>query len=116
MITMRSLPNKRLDQIHNDLERAVFLTSYASLKQRTLRLLATCLIAAKHGLRGVLYVWPLIILIFIEFPEKWQWVPLALLVLAIIAWFRFIYGSIRDDYQRFVNGVLLEFKGLKKVL
>jgi hypothetical protein len=36
-------------------------------------------------------------------------------VLAVAAWFRFIYGSVRDDYQRFLAGVLLEPAALKRV-
>lgn len=99
---------RRLADITNDLERAVFLARYNSLRQRGLRLAATLLIAARHGLRGLLYVWPLAVLVFVDFPGNWDLLRLLLIGLAVAAWFRFIYGSVRDDYARFVEGALFE--------
>jgi hypothetical protein len=107
---------RRLEEIDNDLERAVFLTHYNSARQRLLRAAAAALIAAKHGLRGLLYVWPLTLLLFIGFPGIWDLLRLFLLGAAVVAWFRFIYGSVRDDYARFVRGVLLRPAGLRRVL
>ena len=109
--------HRRLADISNDLERAVFLARYNSLRQRGMRLLATLLIAAKHGLRGLLYVWPLAILLLVDFPGAWNALRLLLVALAVAAWFRFIYGSVRDDYARFVRGVLFEqSNSLRRVL
>lgn len=99
---------KRLADITNELERAVFLARYNSPRQRGLRLAATLLIAAKHGLRGLLYVWPLVILLFVDLPGGWDLLRLMLIGLAVAAWFRFIYASVRDDYARFVEGELFE--------
>ena len=107
---------KRLDDIDNDLERAVFLAQYRAPRQRLLRWSAIALIAAKHGLRGLLYVWPLAILILVDFPGIWNLLRLVLIALAVAAWFRFIYASVRDDYARFVKGLLLGPQGLKHVL
>ena len=107
---------RHLDRIENDFERAVFLANYNSAKQRLLRLVALLMIAAKHGLRGLLYVWPLAILVFVDFPGAWDWLRVALLLLAVAAWSRFIYGSVRDDYQRFVYGLLLQPGELRRVL
>ena len=107
---------KRLDDIDNELERAVFLARYQSWHQRRLRWYATALIAAKHGLRGLLYVWPLVILLFVDLPGAWDLLRLLLIGLAVAAWFRFIYGSVRDDYARFVDGRLLERTVLTRVL
>lgn len=107
---------RSLQDIHSDFERAVFLANYNTLRQRLLRMAAVGLITAKHGLRGLLYVWPLTLLLFIEMPGAWYWLRITLLVLAIGAWFRFIYGSVRDDYARFVRGYLLEPAGLRRVL
>lgn len=103
-----SLKLRRMTDIDNELERAVFMARYNSPRQRGLRLLATLMIAAKHGLRGLLYVWPLTILIFVDFPGAWNLLRLLLITLAVAAWFRFIYGSVRDDYARFVDGELFE--------
>ncbi|GMQ88254.1 MAG: hypothetical protein BMS9Abin08_1487 [Gammaproteobacteria bacterium] len=41
---------------------------------------------------------------------------LVLMGLAVAAWSRFIYGSVRDDYQRFLAGMLLEPAALKLIL
>lgn len=107
---------RRLQDIENELERAVFLANYTAPRQRLLRIAATGMIVAKHGLRGLLYVWPLTLLLFIELPDAWDWLRGVLIALAVGAWFRFIYGSVRDDYARFVRGRLLEMAGLKRVL
>jgi len=110
------LKQKRFDEIENDLERAVFLASYNSRRQRSLRFSATSLIAAKHGLRGLLYVWPLAILLFVDFPGIWNGLRLLLLGLGVAAWFRFIRRSVCDDYTRFVAGVLFEPGELRRIL
>jgi hypothetical protein len=107
--------DKRLDTINNELERAVFMASYNSGRQRLIRFAGALLIIAKHGLRGLLYVWPLTLLLFVELPGAWDGLRILLVVLAVAAWFRFIYGSVRDDYQRFLAGVLLEPAALKRV-
>lgn len=107
---------RRLQDIHNDLERAVFLVNYNTPRQRLLRVAAVLLIAAKHGLRGLLYVWPLTLLLFAELPAAWRWLHMVLALLAVAAWFRFIYASVRDDYLRFVHGCLLEPARLTRVL
>ena len=107
---------KRLGEIENGLERAVFLARYNSRSQRSLRFSAILLIAAKHGLRGLLYVWPLAILLFVDFSGIWNGLRLLLLGLAVAAWFRFIYRSVQDDYARFVAGVLLKAGELRRIL
>lgn len=111
-----SIETKHLYDIDNELERAVFLVQYRSLRQRGLRLAATLLIVARHGLRGLLYVWPLSILLLVDLPGAWNALRLLLVGLAVAAWFRFIYGSVRDDYARFVGGTLLEYEALRRVL
>ena len=110
------MQQKRLEEIDNELERAVFLAQYNSPRQRGLRFSAILLIAAKHGLRGMLYVWPLVILLFVDLPGVWDMLRLFLIVLAVVAWFRFIYGSVRDDYARFIGGTLVEPGSLRQVL
>jgi hypothetical protein len=106
---------RQLTEIDNDLERAVFLAHYRSARQRLLRVAATLIIVARHGLRGLLYVWPLTLLVFVDFPGIWDAIRLVLLVLASAAWSRFVYGSVRDDYQRFIGGRLLVPANLRDV-
>jgi len=109
---------RQLTKIDNELERAVFIARYNSPRQRSLRLAAVLMIAAKHGVRGLLYVWPLALLVFVDFPGTWNLLRLLLITLGIAAWFRFIYGSVRDDYARFVDGELFEqsMAALRRVL
>ena len=106
---------KPLDAINNELERAVFMARYNSRHQRLIRTAGIFLITAKHGLRGLLYVWPLTLLLFVELPGYWDSLRLMLLLLAAAAWSRFIYHSVRDDYQRFLAGELLSAAALKRV-
>ena len=102
------MASQRRDEIGNELLRAVFLVNYRSGRQRALRVGAIALIAAKHGIRGLLYVWPLVMLLFVDFSGVWILLRLILIVAAVGAWFRFIYGSVRDDYARHVRYRLLE--------
>ena len=88
---------------------------YNSGRQRLIRFAGVLLIVAKHGLRGLLYVWPLTLLVFVDFPGVWGTLRLVLLLLAGAAWSRFIYGSVRDDYQRFIGNRLLKPGSLRKV-
>lgn len=108
--------NKPVAEIEHELERAIFLSLYNTSKQRFLRLLSIVLIAVKHGLRGLLYVWPLTLLIFIELPGYWVWFKLILISLAVVAWLRFVYRSVKEDFGRFVQGKLLQTSTIFKVL
>jgi hypothetical protein len=106
---------RQLTDIDNDLERAVFMARYQSVQQRLLRTAAVLIIVARHGLRGLLYVWPLTLLVFVDFPGVWDAIRLVLLVLATAAWSRFVYGSVRDDYKRFIGDRLLVPASLRDV-
>jgi hypothetical protein len=106
------VPGEKFD---NDLERAVFMSQYQSSRQRMLRFSGVLLIITKHGLRGLLYVWPLTLLVFVDFPGVWDSIRLVLLALATAAWSRFVYGAVRDDYQRFIGGRLLEPASLRNI-
>lgn len=110
------MPNKPGTDIQHELERAIFLSLYNSGKQRFLRLLSIALIAGKHGLRGLLYVWPLTLLIFVELPGHWIWLKLVLVTLALAGWLRFVYRSVNEDYGRFVRDRLMDPSKLFRVL
>ena len=99
----------------NELQQAVFLARYNSGRQRLMRFAGVLLIVAKHSLRGLLYVWPLTLLVFVDFPGVWDSIRLVLLVLAGAAWSRFIYRSVVDDYRRFLDRQLLGPGSLRKV-
>ncbi|NOY67721.1 MAG: hypothetical protein GXP13_10010 [Gammaproteobacteria bacterium] len=110
------MKTRSADDIQHELERAIFLSLYQSTKQRFLRLLGIILMTVKHGVRGLLYVWPLTLLLFVDLPGYWQWAKLILLILAAAAWTRFIYSSVKDDYLRFLHNRILEFGKLHHVL
>ncbi len=110
------MPDKPGADIQHELERAIFLSLYNSGKQRFLRLLSIALIAGKHGLRGLLYVWPLTLLIFVDLPGYWAWLKLILVTLALAAWLRFVYRSVKEDYSRFVQDRILQPSKLFRVL
>ncbi len=115
-VAIQTPMSKTLTDIDNDLERAVFLARYGAPRQRALRLAGVLLLVARHGLRGLLYVWPLTLLLFVDFPGAWDLIRLLLVTLAGAAWARFVYGAVRDDYRRFLAGRLLEPRGLRRVL
>jgi len=104
------------DDFEHDLEAAIFRSLYVSRSQRLLRLLGLALIAGKHGLRGLFYVWPLTLLFFVDLPGAWALLKLLLLSLAVAAWLRFVYGSVRDDYDRFIKNRILKFSEIRQVL
>ncbi len=107
---------RSLDDIDNPLEAAVFQVQYRRPGQRLLRLTAGGLILARHGLRGLLYVWPLVLILFLDLPGWWDGLRVLLGVLALLAFRRYILGSIRDDYNRFVRGRLHDRSLFRKVL
>ena len=104
-----------IDKLDNELQRAVFMAQYRSSRQRLLRTAGALLIVTKHGLRGLLYVWPLTLLVFVDLPGIWGAIRPVLLLLAAAAWSRFVFGSVRDDYRRFIGGRLLIPTSLRKV-
>lgn len=110
------MKKRSANEIDHELERAIFLSLYQSSGQRLLRILGIGMMITKHGLRGLLYVWPLSLLFFIELPGYWQWLKLILLALAVAAWTRFIFRSVKDDYQRFLENKILHMNKLYKVL
>jgi hypothetical protein len=101
---------KRLADIRNDVERAVFLAVYNSPRQRLHRANAHLLLGLKHGLRGLLFSWPLYLLPLAAKLLQATYLPLIVLLLlpglalsAVI-----LLRGVREDYARFVNGRILQ--------
>jgi hypothetical protein len=84
---MNTVSPRRLSDIRNDFERGVFMALYTSPRQRRYRGIAHLLLVIKHGLRGILFSWPLYLL------------PLAGAILR---------RGIREDYARLVDGYILK--------
>jgi len=109
--------NKRdAQELEHDLEKAIFQSLYLSKTQCLLRLLGIALIAGKHGLRGLFFVWPITLLLFVDLPGAWAWLKLIIVGLAIAAWLRFVYASVRDDFDRFIKNKILKFSTMRQVL
>ena len=106
---MKIESHKRLDDIRDAFERGVFLSVYQSPRQRLHRYLARCILGMKHGLRGILFSWPLYLLPLAAWVLNARYLPLILLLLlpglyisAVI-----LLRGVRSDYARLVDGVIL---------
>jgi len=102
----------------HELAQAVFNSVYASREQRYRRKLAAVLLSAKHTLRGLLFSWPLYLMVFAGFHVD---APVNLFLWALgipgIGISLSILGrGIREEYRQRVNGQLLERADLVRLL
>jgi len=100
---------KCLADIRNEFERGVFLALYNSRKQRVHRVIARILLGLKHGLRGILFSWPLYLLPLAAWLLQARYLPLILLLLlpgVYISWVILVRG-IGEDYANHVEGFIL---------
>jgi hypothetical protein len=102
----------------DDLRRQVFLSVYGSAEQRSRRRIATSLLVAKHVLRGMLFSWPLYLLLAAAFfLPGWQAALLLALVLPAIGVSFWILGKgVREDYHSRIAGRLHDKGYLRHVL
>ncbi|MGB7934894.1 MAG: hypothetical protein WCH04_22275 [Gammaproteobacteria bacterium] len=101
---------KRLADIRNDFERGVFLAVYNSPRQRLHRVIARVLLGLKHGLRGLLFSWPLYLLPLAATLLKATYLPLIVLLLlpGLALSGMILLRGVREDYLHFVNGCILQ--------
>jgi len=104
-----SSQSKRLPDIHDDFERGVFLALYNSRRQRIHRAIAGSILGLKHGLRGVLFSWPLYLIPLAAWLFQARYLPLILLLLLPGIWLSatILTLGVREDYQRLVDGQIL---------
>jgi len=102
-------PSKKLSEIDSELEKAVFLASYKSKKQRLRRKIAAMLLSLKHGIRGLLFSWPLYLLPLsvMAMPEKFKYLFILFLLPGLYVSFIILRKGISEDYSNFVNNRLL---------
>ncbi|MGD2056086.1 MAG: hypothetical protein PVJ15_04710 [Gammaproteobacteria bacterium] len=100
---------KRLADIRNDLERGVFLAVYHSRAQRIHRAIACALLGLKHGLRGILFSWPLYLLPLAAWLLQVTWLPViaALLMPGLLISGMILRRGVHADYARLVDGWIL---------
>ncbi len=110
MILLMSTPGpKRLTDIRDDFERGVFLVLYNSRRQRLHRVLARVILGIKHGLRGILFSWPLYLLPVAAWLLQARYLPLILLLLlpGIYISGTILRRGVHEDYARLVEGCIL---------
>lgn len=110
--------SKHLSEIKNEFERGVFLVVYNSRKQRYSRVVASVVLVMKHGLRGLLFSWPLYLLALAAYsnPDGSVWVVLLLLLPAMYVSWGILSKGIREDYEHLVYGYLLRSGYIGRIL
>jgi len=100
---------RRLSEIRSDFERGVFLAVYNSRSQRLHRSLAGIILGIKHGLRGMLFSWPLYLLPLAAWLLGADYLPLILLLLlpGVYLSGTILHRGVREDYARLVDGKIL---------
>lgn len=103
------ISSKTLEEIDSELERAVFIASYQSNKQKLRRKIAAVLLSLKHGLRGLFFSWPLYLLPFSVFamPEQFKYLFILFLLPGLYVSFIILRKGISEDYSTFVADRLL---------
>ena len=105
---MNTCHSKRLTDIRNDFERGVFMALYTSPRQRVHRAIAHLLLGLKHGVRGILFSWPLYLLPLAAWLLQARYLPLILLLLpGVMISGAILRRGIREDYARLVDGTIL---------
>jgi len=97
---------------------AVFLSVYASREQRQRRFLAVFLLIIKHTLRGLLFSWPLYLLIYAGFrtDAPLSWFLWALGVPGVVVSVFILTRGIREEYRHRVQERLLSRLDLARLL
>ncbi len=109
---------RRLDQVDGELERAICEAVYRSPAQTWRRRGIAVLLGIKHGLRGLLFSWPLYVLGLAAFtlPQAGaQWLALFLLPGVWVS-FVILHRGVRDDYCRFLHRILLKPGAARHIL
>ena len=104
------LRGRQLNDLNNDLDRAVFLAVYYSPVQRRRRLMAMLAIAVRHLLGGLWYLWPVAVVVTVIalLPVAWEHaVYLAALLPGLLLWLAIQGSGVRRDYTQLVRNRLL---------
>lgn len=109
---------RRLDDLHGEFERGIFLASYHSPQQRRRRFIAVLLLGVKHALRGLLFSWPAYVLGLAAYYSAAVHAVayLLLLVPALGLSIVILVRGVRDDYRERVKDLLLEKRFARELL
>lgn len=115
---MDNVRSKRLSEIKNEFERAVFLVLYDSPKQKTHRIIATLALIIKHAVRGMLFSWPLYMLTLAAYmvPGVTKLLFLLLLIPALYLSWIILSRGVKEDYESLVDGFILRSGYLARML
>ena len=107
----------RLEDSHSEFEQAVFRAAYDSALQRRRRSAAFFLLMLKHSARGLLFSWPVYVLVLaVAFGDSFYALAyLLLLIPALALSIHILVRGVRDDYRVKVHGLLLK-KGFVRLL
>lgn len=106
---MNSCKARRLSDIRDDFERGVFLALYNSRRQRMHRMIAHLILGLKHGLRGIMFSWPLYLLPLAAWAMQVRYLPLILVLLAPGLYISggILARGVREDFRQLVEGRIL---------
>ena len=107
-----------LDNIHNRFERGVCQAIYASAEQRQRRYAIIAALSLKHGLRGLLFSWPLYLMGLAAFalPGKYSYLLSLFLLPGIYISIAILRGGLKEDYNRYVKNIILRPDALKTII
>jgi len=108
-----------LSDINTEFERAVFIAVYRSRVQRQRRLVAKLVLIIKHGLRGVIFLWPVYVLVVALMFLPWmqeRMLYLLALVPGMLVWFYIYVRGARLDYYQSVHERILDKDFIRKLV
>jgi len=109
---------RRVDTVEGEFERAVCEAMYRSAEQRRRRWSAGLALGLKHGLRGVLFSWPLYLLgaAALVVPGNLSLMLLLFFLPGLWVAGYILRTGVREDYARYVHRVLLRPGALRHIL
>jgi hypothetical protein len=118
IISDSHLTGRPLDSIHNEFERGVCQAIYDSTEQRRRRAAIVAALSLKHGLRGLLFSWPLYLMGLAAFalPGQYSYLLSLLLLPGIYISVAILRGGLKEDYNRYVKNIILRPDALKTII
>ncbi len=101
---------RQADKILNDLERAVFQSVYRSRTQRLRRITAIQILLLKHITGGLLFLWPLYVIllaVLLTPVTSRHLIYLLALLPGLLVWFYIHISGAREDYRQHVRNHIL---------
>ena len=94
----------------SDFQRAVLRAAYRSPQQRRRRAVASMVLFAKHVFGGIVFVWPLVLVLIAALHTTEPKIAILFVLLAlpgVLAWALIFFNGTRKDYDRLVRDQIL---------